>query len=335
MKIIKLIPIAALLLIYSCGGKTEAEKQVADETPLVKAVEAVTKDVPQNFEFTGNIEAYIKNMISSQGAMRIDKILVEVGDHVRKGQTVVKMEGANLLQAKLQLEHLKTEYGRVQSLYSTGGVSKQQLDQMKTQLDVAQESYNNLNENITLTSPIDGVITMKMFNNGDVTGGQPILQVQQLKPVKVLINVSEELFPQTKVGMPIDVKLDIYQDEIFKGKISLIYPTIDPVTHTFTVEVKLDNQDMRVRPGMFARATLNFGTKNHIVIPDKSIIKQQGTNDRYVFILNKDNTVAYKKVILGQRLENLYEVLSGINANEQVVTDGISRLVDGKKVRLN
>ena len=89
-----------------------------------------------------------------------------------------------------------------------------------------------------------------------------------------MINVSETYFTKVKKGEPVDVKLDVYGDELFKGTISLIYPTIDATTRTFQIEIKLDNKDQRVRPGMFARATLNFGTADNVVVPDLAIVKQ-------------------------------------------------------------
>lgn len=73
------------------------------------------------------------------------------------------------------------------------------------------------------------------------------------------------------------MKLDVYGDEVFTGTINLIYPTIDATTRTFQVEIRLDNKDQRVRPGMFARATLNFGTAENVVVPDLAIVKQAGS----------------------------------------------------------
>ena len=126
-------------------------------------------------------------------------------------------------------------------------------------------------------------------------------------------------------------KRQVYGDEIFTGNISLIYPTIDAVTRTFQVEIKLDNRDQRVRPGMFARATLNFGTADNVVVPDLAIVKQAGSGDRYVFVY-KDGKVSYNKVELGRRMGTEYELKSGVPDNSQVVVAGQSRLVNGMEV---
>uniref|UniRef100_UPI003014DB1E efflux RND transporter periplasmic adaptor subunit n=1 Tax=Bacteroides acidifaciens TaxID=85831 RepID=UPI003014DB1E len=121
--------------------------------------------------------------------------------------------------------------------------------------------------------------------------------------------------------------------EVFTGTIHLIYPTIDAATRTFQVEIRLDNKDQRVRPGMFARATLNFGTAENVVVPDLAIVKQAGSGDRYVFVY-KDGKVSYNKVELGRRMGTEYELKSGVPDNSQVVVAGQSRLVNGMEVEV-
>ena len=130
-----------------------------------------------------------------------------------------------------------------------------------------------------------------------------------------------------------NVKLDVYGDEAFEGKISLIYPTIDPSTRTFQVEIQLPNQNQKVRPGMFARASLNFGTEENVVVPDLAIVKQAGAGDRYVYVY-KDGKVTYNKVELGRRMGTEYELKSGVPNNSQVVIAGQTRLINGTEVEV-
>lgn len=326
----------SLALLAGCGGGGAKSAQASADSASVVAVksEAVRRlQVEQIREYTGNISPYSKNMIASQSSMRIEKILVEVGDHVAAGQQLVQMEATGYLQSKLQVENLRVDYERAKSLYATGGISKQQIDQLQTQLNVAEEALANLEKNTRLLSPITGVVTQRLFDNGDMTGGQPILQVQQLKPVKVLINVQEEFFSLVNTQMAADVKVDIYPGENFLGKVSLVYPTIDNMTHTFVSEIAYSNSNLKIRPGMFARVTLNFGSVSRVVAPDKAIIKQAGTDERFVYVINGDNTVSHRTVTLGQRLSNAYEILSGLNDGEKVVTAGASRLINGAKVK--
>jgi RND family efflux transporter MFP subunit len=299
----------------------------------VKVVVSELQNVEQIAEFSGTVTANVRNSIASAGATRIDRILVEVGNHVRKGQTLVEMEPSNYLQAAAQLQNLKVEYARAEALYQSGGVSKQQLDQLKTQLEVAETSTKNLASNTQLVSPVSGVVTARNFDNGDVAGSAPILVVEQLNPLKVRINVSEEYFSRVKNGMKVDITLEVYPGKHFRGSVSLVYPTVDATTRTFTVEVAIPNDQMLIRPGMFARVTLNLGAMPHTVIPDIAVQKQHGTNDRFVFVI-KDGVAHRKLVQLGRRLDSKLEILKGVDAGEQVAVAGVTRLVDQAEVEV-
>jgi RND family efflux transporter MFP subunit len=336
------IPVALLLLLTACGSK-EGQTDATAETettetalPTVKVAKVSARDVDQVAEFTANVEANITNDIAPQSPVRITDIRAEVGDHVRKGQTLVVMDNSNLKQLKAQLDNQKVEFDRVDELYKVGGASKSEWDSKKMALDVTQASYNNLVENTTLQSPIDGVVTARNYDKGDLySAGKPVLVVEQIKPVKILINVNEQYYKNVKKGMPIEtITLDALPGENFTGSVSLVYPTLDATTRTFPVEVKIKNENERVRPGMFARVTLNFGTELHTVVPDEAIVKQVGSGDRYVYVVKADGTVSYNKVELCRRMGTEYEVISGVEDGATVVIAGQNKLANGVKVQV-
>ena len=316
------------------GGSDKAAAEKVDEKPRVKLAEVSSRPVEQIQEYTATVEAEVKNNIAPSSPVRIDRIFVEVGDRVSKGQKLVSMDAANLKQIKYQLDNQQIEFKRIDELYKVGGASKSEWDTAKMNLDIRETSYKNLLENTSLLSPINGVVTARNYDNGDMySGGEPVLVVEQITPVKLYINVSEGYFTKVKKGAPVSVKVDVYGDEEVEGKISLIYPTIDPSTRTFQVEIQLPNQNQKVRPGMFARATLNFGTQDHVVVPDLAIVKRAGSGDRYVYVY-KDGKVSYNKVELGRRMDTEYELISGVDNNSQVVIAGQSKLADGVEVEV-
>lgn len=336
-KSVQWMALLAMVLLGACSGAKEKEnaaQEVVEERPRVKLANVLARPVDQLQEYTATVEAEVKNNIAPASPVRIDRIAVEVGDRVSKGQKLVSMDAANLKQAKFQLDNQLIEFKRVDELYKVGGVSKSEWDAAKMALDVKQTAYDNLLENTSLLSPISGVVTARNYDNGDMySGGEPVLVVEQITPVKLLINVSEGYFAKVKKGASAKVKVDVYGDEEFEGKISLVYPTIDPATRTFPVEIQLYNRDQRVRPGMFARVTLNFGTQNHVVVPDLAIVKRAGSGDRYVYVY-QDGKVSYNKVELGRRMDTEYELLSGVENNAQVVVAGQSKLADGVAVEV-
>lgn len=333
---IQLMTLITALLFSSCGSGDKKNDSAAakEDKAKVKLALVKTEPVDQIEDFTATVEAEVKNNIAPSSPVRIDKIFVEVGDQVRKGQKLVQMDAANLIQSKTQLENLKVEFNRADELYKVGGTSKSEWDAKKMNLEVAQTVFNNLLENTTLISPISGTVTARNYDNGDMyAGSTPVLTVEQIVPVKLLINVSEGYFAQMKKGMSAKIKLDVYGDEEFTGKVNLIYPTIDPSTRTFPVEVTLQNTDQRVRPGMFARVTLSFGVLDHVVVPDQAIVKQVGSGERFIYTY-KDGKVSYNKVELGRRMGNEYELKSGVDNGAQVVVAGQSRLSDGAEVQV-
>ena len=330
---IPVITMAALLLV-SCNSEKKDQTTTQDQKVQVKVETVTSQDVEQTSEFTATVEASVTNKIAPQMAVRIDKVFAEVGDKVRKGQKLAQMDQSNLMQSKVQMENIEAEFKRLDELYKIGGVSKSQWEAQKTSLEIAKTSYRNLSENTQLISPINGVVTARNYDSGDMFSmGTPIFVVEEIRPVKLLVNISETLFTQVKKGMPVDVKLDVYGDETFAGKVSLVYPSIDSQTRTFPVEITVANNDERVRPGMFARVTINFGVKQNVVVPDLAIVKQSGSGDRYIYVY-KDGKVSYNKVELGRRMGDKYELISGVENGDQVVVTGQSRLNNGMEVEI-
>lgn len=334
------IAICTVLIFSACGQKkqtaavTEAVSVVEPAAkPLVRLAKVVEEPVPQKQVYSAAIESEVKNNIATSVPARISNILVEVGDNVRTGQILVMMDATTLTQQEMQLLNLETEFHRIDELYKVGGVSKSDWENFNMQLEVVRKSCLTLRENTILQSPIDGVVTNRNYDNGDLYSGQPILVVQKIVPVKLIVNVSEKYYSQVSIGDEVSVALDAYPGETFTGKVSLIYPTVDAMTHTFPVEIGVANTGRKLRPGMFARATLNFGTENRVVVPDLAIEKRAGSGDRFVYIY-EDGKVSYRKVELGQRLGDRYELISGVPNGAQIVIAGQSKLSDGVEVEV-
>lgn len=329
---------SAALMMLGCSSGTEnaADKTVENEVPSVSITQAVKRNVDHTHTYTSTVQPYIKNNIAPQSMNRISKINVEIGDFVTKGQVLAEMDQIQLRQAELQMKNYETEYNRLQELFDAGGLSQSDLDAIELAYNVSKTSYENLLENSVLTSPISGIVTARNYDAGDMYGMTlPLFTVEQIVPVKLLIGVSETDYSKIRKGAPVSITVDALPGKTFTGKVNRVYPSIDPMTRTVTVETVVNNSDKVLRPGMFARVTLNFETVESIIIPDTAVIKQTGSGERFVYILNPDNTVTYKKVELGLRLDNEYEVLSGVAEGDKVVTGGQIRLKDGIKVTIN
>ena len=341
------IALLLALSVASCSSEEKKKADKTDETPSVKIESVSERDVPQVIDYTATVEADLVNNISAQTPARIRTIAVDEGQRVSKGQRLVVLDDVNATtyqiqvdNAKANLANIQLDYNRAVELFKIGGGTKQSVDQMSTQLAnaqntlrAAQTALRNAAENTVLVSPISGVVTARNYDPGDMTGSMPILTISTVQPVKIVINVSENDLSRVKQGMPAVVTFDTYEDEKFEGRVSKIMPTVDVQSRTFGVEVTLPNADSKILPGMFGRVTLNMGEAHHVVVPDKAVVKQPGSGDHYVYIY-KDGKVSYNKVELGRRLDDAYEIISGVPAGAQVVISGQSKLANGMAVKV-
>lgn len=325
----------ALLCMASCGSK----KQTATEETVVPRV--LTKTVPAERavvqlteEYTSEILPYKENDITpAASGVHIDRILVDVGDRVRQGQVLVTLDPTQYTQALVQLKTVEDDYNRLKPVYDAGGISTQQIDQAKAALDVQREVVANLKKNIELRSPITGVVTARNNEAGDLFMNQPVLHIMQINPLKVIANIPEQFFPAVKVGMPVELKLEVFPDRVFAGKVSLIYPALDATTRTFAVEVSVPNAGETLRPGMYARTIFNMGHKEGIMVPDVAVQKQVGSSERYIYVI-KDGKAERRRVTVGRQTGSQVDILSGVEEGEEVAVTAFSRLGDGVEVEI-
>ena len=338
-KTIKTLSLALLSagLLASCSSSSSSkatEEQSADTVRLVEVAPAEMRALSLSEEFTAQLEAKVVHNITAQAGGRLKQLLVKVGDRVGAGQAVARMEATQASQAQIQLADAKTNFARMDELYKVGGVSKAQWEQAKSAVDQAKLAYGNAAENTVLRSPISGFVTAKNYDNGDMTSPQlPVVVIQQIAPVKAVIGVSEQYYSYLKKGAAATLSVDALGEETFSGVVTNIFPTLDPVTHTVSTEIEVANKDLKLRPGMYARVHLDFGTKEALTVPDKAIVRQAGSGARYVYVFSGGKAV-YRAVELGQQQGDLYEVVSGLNAGDQVITSAPSNLKNGLSVKL-
>lgn len=328
------ILIAAAALVAGCAGKKTAV--VAEQKGvLIKTAEAEAATVQLVEQFTSEIEPYKENDITpAASGVHIDKILVEVGDPVQAGQLILTLDPTQHTQQMVQLKTVEDDYNRLLPVYEAGGISAQQIEQAKAQLDVQREVVANLQKNIEYRSPITGVVTARNAEAGDLLTGQPILHIMQIEPLKVIANLSEQYFPFVKVGMPVDLKVEIFPEDTFEGTVSLIYPALDPATRTFKVEVKVPNKRKMLRPGMYARTTFEMGQKAGTMVPDVAIQKQVGTAERYLYVIQGDTVAERRSVELGRQVGDRIDVLRGVEPGERIAVTALSKLYDGAPVEV-
>lgn len=335
------------LSLFSCGNK-DNNTQEEEAKPLVKVEQVFATEVEQIGTYTATVEPELINNISTSTPNRIKEILVDEGFQIAKGQKIAVLDDVNITtyetqvaNAKANLDNVKVNYDRAVQLLKIGGGTQQNVDAMQLQLTnaentlaAAERTLRNVQENTVLVSPINGIVTARNYDPGDMTGALPIVTVAQVNPVKIVINVPESEFSKITKGMPAQITFDTYGDEEFTGKVTIISPTVDTNTRTFGVEIGLNNNEGKILPGMFGRVKLKLGEANHVVVPDRAVVKQPGSGNQFIFVYHNDGTVSYNKVELGQRINDTYEVVDGVTDGDYVVVTGQSRLADGVPVQV-
>lgn len=331
--------LCALVMSAGCGQKKNevpvSAPAAAETVPVVTVTSAVRQQVPQDAVYSATVQANAVNNIAPQAGGRIQKLNVEVGDFVSAGQVLAEMDRVQLDQAALQLKNAETELARVKELFAEGGISRSDFESLELSYNVAKSSYDNLLENTILRAPVGGVVSARNYDRGDMYAmAQPIYTVQQITPVKLLVPVSETDYTRVKRGDKVRLTADALPGKSYAGTIVRLYPTMDAATHTFSAEVQVPNANRELRPGMYARVTVDFGSRESIVLPDAAVLKQQGSGQRDVFVLKSDGTVELRNVSVGRHFGTNYEIVSGVEEGEQVLTGGHSNLKSGDKVEV-
>ena len=339
MKKTVIITLAVLAIAGCTQKKTSQEAQAAAaqaqaKAQTVKVMPAAKQDVKQNGTYSATVQAFAVNNIAPQSGSRIQKINVEVGDFVGKGQILAEMDRVQLDQAKLRLTNAETELARLKQLYEQGGVAQSDYEAAELNCKVSKSTYDNLLENTILRSPISGVVSARNYDRGDMYAmAAPIFTVQQIVPVKLLVGISEADYTKVRKGDVVTLTVDALPGKSFSGTIKRLYPTIDPATHTVNIEVQVPNQSRELRPGMYAKVEVNFGHSTNIVVPDAAVVRLQGSGQRNVFVV-ENGTAVQREVSLGRHFEGQYEILSGLSEGELVVVKGGNSLRNGAQVEI-
>lgn len=345
---------SAVLIIITCACSTDktgggsgsntssdsAGAAASGDVERVRTVELTRQVISRSIEYTSNLIPFEENHLAPATPGRIEKIFVEIGDHVSKGDMLVQMDRTQLYQALIQLKNIETDFARLDTLNKVGSISKQQYDQVKAQYDITRSSVEFLQENTVLRAPFNGVISGKYYEEGELYSGAPntmagkaaIVSIVQIDLLKAEVSISEKYFPLMHTGMDAMVTTDTYPGKTFPGKVMRIHPTIDQTTRSFTIEIKISNQGEMLRPGMFSRVSMEMGEEIALVVPSVAVLKLQGSNERYVFM--EENGVARRiTVTIGKRFDDKIEIISDkLKEGNRLIITGQARLVDGDKV---
>jgi len=361
-----LIAIMIILLTFWLGFfRKQTETQAEEKIVPVEVITVDTNSIEETLELTGWIEANKVVNIASKVAGRIESLAlteenensipVEEGTLVKKGQQIaaidhdtylaqLKSAQAQLQASKAELDDAIREKERITSLYKSGSTTEQNKDKAVTAAELAQAKLEsaeaalelagiNLRES-TITSPINGVVTNKHIDEGNlIRVGDPIVTVKDINTVKILIATAERYLPVIKVGMPSIIKIDAFAEKIFEAKVYSIHPDLDPQTHSIQVEIRVQNENHKIKPGMFARVKLILNKRDNTIVIPRDVVLGGKINPHYVYTV-KDNVTHKKIVKVGITQGPNYEITDGLEKGQTLVVNGMNFLTEGSNVEI-
>jgi membrane fusion protein (multidrug efflux system) len=340
----KISTAAAILLLslfmFSCGGKKTEEKNNNQKLQLVKVQEVQPQHFAEKFTVVGVVKPYASAKISSEEGGLILSILKDKGDHVSKGQIVIRLKNdvqtATYDQLVAQYELAKLNFEKQQQLYDENATSEIAYLTAKWQLEAAAKGLDIVKTHISkgyIRSPISGVVDDRYMNKGEMSApGVPILSIVDVSRVKITAGVPEKYVEQIAKGQEVKITVDVLPGQEFSGKISYISPALSQGSRTFEIEIIINNGKLALKPEMSANIELSRSEKeNAIAIPQDYIVDYG--SEKYLFVL-EDGIAKKRDVELGGRNENLVLVKSGLNAGDKLIIEGFQSISDGEKVKV-
>jgi RND family efflux transporter MFP subunit len=349
--LILIIALIVLPLVAACKGEKKAEPE---RLVNVRVWTAEMKKVQPYLETTGTLKADEEVAVSSEVDGIVRKIKVNEGSPVNKGTLLVeineidymldwKRSESALKQAGANLDNAKAEYKRKDALYKEELITRQQFDDIRTklalaeaELDRAKATLQTSKEKLSRTkvySPLRGAVKEKKVSVGDyVRNGTPLLQLIKIDPLKLSFTISEKDVAGLKIGQEVVFTVDAFTGKQFKGKVSLIYPNVEERTRTLQAEAIVPNANHMLKPGYFARIQIfTEAARNTVIVPITALLYDSSTIR--IFVVN-GNKAQERIIKTGNKYGEYVEILEGLKEKEQVVVVGQNNLSEGVKVNV-
>jgi len=372
------VALALVFITFWFAFFRKTAKEMADEIKVPVEVEAVkTSSIEETIELTGWIGAKTVVDVKSKVQGRIESleavldggnsVAVEEGLSVRKGQQLAVIDHdiylaqlaasrADFQAKEVELADAKREKNRIVALYEGGSATEQNRDKAITAADLATARLALARANLelaqislresTITSPIDGMVTAKHIDEGNlISVGDRIVTVVDMRTVKIIVAAAEKYSAEIRAGTPAKIGVDAFPGKVFDTKVYSIHPALDEQTRTVQAEIRLKNDELLLKPGMFARVTLITKRKDDVVVIPRDVVLGGKIDKPYVYVVDsreseadkptKANAIAHKRFVeIGIKQAERYEITEGLKAGEALVVNGMNYLADGITVEV-
>lgn len=339
----------AIVALVGCSGGDGSEESPGKPV-VVTPVEL--RDLEERIEGTGELLAKNHAEVAAQVSGEITAILVDEGEAVEEGAVVLEIDPerrhldldrakARVQEAEAGLAEQRREVERVRKLARKNVASRAQLDQAETaghtasarllatkaDLGVAERALRDA----SVTAAFPGLIARRLVSRGEfVSAGQKLFELVSLDPIEVEFHLPELDASRVREGLPVEVSVAPYPDDVFDATITVVSPTIDPRTRTLRVKGLIRNEDGRLKPGLFARVDLGISARSDVVmIPEDAVLQRA---DGAVIFRVVGNRVQRRVIEMGSIRDGFIEIVAGLEPDDAVVSRGHADLIDGSVI---
>ncbi len=324
--------------LYWQSGQTQSSGRGGGFTVAVKTAQVERHPMSREVGAIGTGIANNSIQLIAPSSEFLIELNVSEGKKVAEGEVIARL---NNVQQKARLAELQAvlveqdrQLERLKNLAKTQATAQSMLDEQqsrvnstKAQLDIATKQLNDM----TIRAPFSGFLGLRQVSQGAyVNAGTVITSLDDMQQLRVQFSIAERYLAEVAVGMPLTVTNVAYRDQHFSGVVSAIDTRLDPVTRSVTVHGLIDNTEVKLRPGMLLNVRLQLENREVLRISEKALVPQQ--NMQYVFVVDKDNRVLQKEVVIGQRIPGWVEVVSGLREGDEIVVEGVQKIRSGMTV---
>jgi len=353
--IFKILTIVTLTIVTSCGN--DKEKVADNRVPVNVKVSTPSSEVGAFITASGKVEASQNANLSTRNMGYVNKIYVNVGDKVSKGQLLLSVNsadisaqkaqvGASITEATAAFNNAEKDYNRFKVLFESNSASQKEMDDItanyemaKARLEAANHMKNQVNAQLSysnITAPFSGVITGKFINAGDMANpGMPLISIENPGQFQVIAMVPESEITSIKNGASVEVLIKS-TNQTLKGNVTEVSTSTKNTGGQYLVKVVLEETDANLLSGMFASVQFpieKISEENTPILIPTSAIVERGEL-RGVYVVSQSNTALLRWLRLGKEFEDKTEILSGLSTNDTFILTSESKIVNGSKLNI-
>jgi membrane fusion protein (multidrug efflux system) len=331
-------------VLLTCGCKKQGAAAPGKmPAPQVVVAEARTERVVETLSRVANIQANEMVAVVSETDGVVQEILFNEGQKVEKGQLLLRLDetklAATLAQAEANFKLSEANFERSKQLFNGQLISQQEFDQNAAAFQANQANLDFTRralKDTRLYAPFKGVVSVRLVSPGQIITRNTIFTwLIDYDPVKVEFHVPEKFLGQVKEKQPIEVLVEAFPNEKFKGDVFFVSPYVDPTNRTALVKAYIPNPETRLKPGMFANLDLTLVVReNSTVIPEAAVTQILTNSQAIIYTVDASGTAQMRKIRTGVRLIGAIEVMEGLQPGEKVIVEGLQKVVPGAPVRI-